>query len=133
MSDYSPFAKNLGSSKVVIIIVYVNDFLFFKADFIKINIVKFFLTDQYKMKDLGSCGQFTEIKREQNLEQNLEAKTISLSQRFYIMKILENADMLDSKPIYSSIVSGINFCKNENKPPDENFKRLYQSHIGTHM
>ncbi len=80
MSDYSAFAKNLGTSKVVIVIVYIDDFLFFRLDLMEINILKSFLADQYKMKDLGSCGQFTGIK----LEQNLKAKTISLSQKIYI-------------------------------------------------
>ena len=41
------------------------------------------------MKDLGPCGQFTEIK----LERNLEKKTISISPKVYIEKALENANM----------------------------------------
>lgn len=45
MSNYSDFAKNLGTSKVVIIIVYVDDFLFFGPDFMEINIVKSFLAN----------------------------------------------------------------------------------------
>lgn len=32
MSDYSAFAKHVGTSKVVIVIVYVNNFLFFGPD-----------------------------------------------------------------------------------------------------
>ncbi len=56
MSDYSAFAKNLATSKVVIVIVYVDDFLFFGPDLTEINIVKSFLANQYKIKDLGSCG-----------------------------------------------------------------------------
>ena len=129
MSDYSAFAKNLGTSKVVIVIVYVDDFLFFGPDLTEINIIKSFLADQYKMKDLGSCGQFTGIK----LERNLEAKTISLSQRVYIQKALDQAGMLDSKPVHSPLVSGIDFIKNVNEPADEDFIRLYQSYVGTHM
>lgn len=72
--DYSAFAKNLDINKVVIVIVYVDNFLFFESDLIKTNIVKSFLADQYKMKNLRSCGQFTSIK----LKQNLEVKIISL-------------------------------------------------------
>lgn len=75
MSDYLAFVKNLGTSKIVIIIVYINNFLFFRLDLVEINIVKSFLADQYKIKNLNSYGQFISIK----LEQNLEAKTISLS------------------------------------------------------
>ena len=59
------------------------------------------------MKDLGSCGQFTGIK----LKRNLEAKIISLSQRVYIQKALDQAGMLDSKPVHSPLVSGIDFIK----------------------
>ena len=129
ISDYSVFAKNLGTNKVVIVIVYVDDFLFFGPDITEIHIVKSFLADQYKMKDLGSCGQFIGIK----LERNLEAKTISLSQRVYIQKALEHANMLDSKPVHSSLVSGIDFSKNLNKLLDKDFIYLYQSHVGTHM
>ncbi len=129
LSDYLAFAKNLGTSKFVIVIVYIDDFLLFGPDLTKINIVKYFLANQYKMKDLGSCRQFTEIK----LEQNLKANTISLPQRVYIQKILDQASMLDSKPIHSLLISGIDFIKNINKLANEDFIYLYQSYISTHM
>lgn len=73
------------------------------------------------MKNLGSCEQFTGIK----LKQNLEAKTISLSQRIYTQKALNQTSMLDSKPIYSPFFSGIDFCKNVNESADKDFIRLY--------
>ena len=74
MSNFSAFANNLGTSKVVIVIVYIDNFLFFRPDLTEINIVKSFLANQYKMKDLSSYGQFSKIK----LKQNLKAKTILL-------------------------------------------------------
>lgn len=43
MSNYSAFAKNLCITKVVIIIVYIDNFLFFKADLIEIHIIKVIL------------------------------------------------------------------------------------------
>ncbi len=129
MSDYSAFAKNLGTSKVVIVIVYIDNFLFFRLDLTEIKIVKSFLANQYKMKDLGSCGQFTRIK----LEQNLKTKTISLSQRVYIQKALDQAGMLNSKPVHFPLVSGIDFIKNVNEPANEDFICLYQSYIDTHI
>lgn len=55
MSDYSAFSKNLGTSKVVIVIVQMDNYLFFGPNLMEINILKSFLVDQYKMKDLGSC------------------------------------------------------------------------------
>ena len=62
ISDHSAFIKNLGSSKIIIVIVNVNNFLIFEPDFSKSNIVKSFLGDQYKMKNLGFYKQFTKIK-----------------------------------------------------------------------
>lgn len=52
--NYSAFTKNLDISKIVIVIIYIENILFFRSDFIKINIAKSFLADQYKIKDLGS-------------------------------------------------------------------------------
>ena len=66
--DYSAFAKNLETSKVVIVIIYVDDFLFFGPDIQEINMMKKYLADRYKMKDLGSFGQFTGIKLDRNTD-----------------------------------------------------------------
>ena len=41
--------------------------------------------------------------------------------------------MLDFKPVYSPLISGIDFIKNVNKLADKNFIHLYQSYVGTHM
>ena len=45
ISDYSAFAKNLGTSKVVIVIVNIDNFLNFGSDLVEISIVKSFLAD----------------------------------------------------------------------------------------
>lgn len=107
ISDYLVFIKNLGTTKVVIVNIYVNDFFFIMSDITKINFVKSFLDDQYKIKDLGSYLQFMETR----LERNLEEKTISLSQKLYIEKTLEYADILDCEFVHTLIFSGINFQK----------------------
>lgn len=121
--DYSTFVKNLDTNKIVIIIVYIDDFLFFEPDFTEINIVKSFLVDQYRMKNLGSY----------KLEQNLETKIILLFQRVYIQKTLEYTNMIDSKLVYSPLILRIDFSKNINKPLNEDFIRFYQSYINTHI
>ena len=41
--------------------------------------------------------------------------------------------MSDLKPVHCPIVSGVDFWKNLDEPADEEFIRLYQSHVGTHM
>lgn len=121
VSDYLAFVKNHGTSKVVIIIIYIDNFFFFGPNFTKINLVKSFLSNQYKMKDLGPCGQFTRIK----LEQNLEKRTISLSQKIYLEKALDYANMIKSKPVYFLIVFAVNFWKNLKELVDKKLIHLY--------
>ena len=89
----------------------------------------FFLAEQYKMKDLGSCGQFTGIK----LEQNRNKRTITLFQKVYLEKSLEHANISNSKPVHCPIISGIDFRKNLENLADKEFIRLYQSHVSTYM
>ena len=129
VSDYSAFAKNLGTSKVVIVIVYVDEFLFFEPDIQEINTVKKYLADRYNMKDLGPCGQFTGIK----LNQNTDKKTISLSQELYLLKALDHVGVSDCKPALSPIVANTNLTKNPEDASEEEFIRSYQSYLGTHM
>lgn len=129
MLNYLLFAKNSNTNKIFIVIVYINNYLFFRPNFIKINIIKSFLIEKYKIKNLGSCKQFLEIK----LEQNLEKKLILLSQKVYIKKVLKYTHILNSKLIYFFIIFKINFYKNKNKLLDENFTSFYQSLIHKHM
>lgn len=54
ISNYLAFAKNFDISKIAIVIIYINHFLFFKPNLIEINIIKFFLANKYNIKDLSS-------------------------------------------------------------------------------
>lgn len=59
------------------------------------NIINLFLVNWYKMKNLGSGGQFIRTK----LNQNVDEKIIFLFQEVYVKKDLKHANMLDYKPI----------------------------------
>ena len=129
LSDYSAFAKNLGTDQVVIVIVYVDDFLFFGLDIAEINSIKRFLSETFKMKDLRPCGQFTGIK----IECQIEEKTISLSKEIYFQKTLEHPGLSDCKPVHYLVVVNTDYTKDPQEPTDKEFNQTYQSHIGTHM
>lgn len=81
------------------------------------------------MKNLDSYGQFIKIK----LKQNLEVKTISLSQRIYIQKTLKYANILDSKSIYFFFILKINISKSINKLLNKDFQHFYKSYDSTHI
>ncbi len=121
ISDNSVFAKNLGTRKVVIIIVCVDHFLFFGPDIQEINTVKKYLADRYKMKDLWPCGQFTGIK----LDRDTDNKKISLSQEVYFRKALNHVGMSDCKPALSPIVANIDLTGNPEDASDEELIRNY--------
>ena len=84
LSDHFALGKNLETDQVGIIIVYIDDFLFFGPNIVEINSIKRFLSETYKMQDLGSYCQFTGIKMERQMKQ----KTICLSWKIYVQKLL---------------------------------------------
>lgn len=95
----------------------------------EINIIISSLANWYKIEDLGSYRQFTEIR----LNQNFEKKTISLSQRVYIKNVLKYTDILNYKLVFTPIFSRINFWKNINKLINEKFVCFYQFHIDIYI
>ena len=113
---------------MVIVIVNFDDFPFFGPDIQVINTVKKYLADQYKMKDLRSFGQFTEIK----LDRNTDKKTISLSPKLFC-KAFDLVAMSDCKTALSSIVANTYFTKNPTNASDEELIQNYQSHLGTYI
>lgn len=129
MSDYSVFIRNAGTTRVVIVIVYVDDFLVFGPNMSDIDIIKWWLATHYKIKDLGPCSQFLGMK----VERNEELRTISISQEAFINKALIAAEMEDCKGVSSPMIGTPNLLKNPEPVSDQELVQLYQSHIGTQM
>ncbi len=127
--DYSVFIRNPGTDKVVIVVVYVDDFLLFGPDMKEIESVKWWLAAHYKMKDLGPCSQFLGIK----IERDDKLRTISLSQKACIDRALATADMDNCKGASSPMMANPNLIKNTEAAEDKQLIRTYQSHVGTQM
>ena len=75
MSNYSVFIRNAGPRKMIIVVIYIDNFLVFKFDKSKIDNIKWWLNINYKMKDLKTCRQFLGIK----VERDNDHLTISIS------------------------------------------------------
>ena len=129
MSDYSVFNRNAGIPRVVIVIIYVDDFLAFGPNMSEIKNLKRWLAANYKMKDLGPCSQFLGMK----VERDEERRTISISQEAFINKALTAADMQNCKGVTSPMIVNSKLAQNPESAADAELIQLYQSHIGTQM
>lgn len=86
----------------LILIVYVDDILLTRNNISKIQAVKGFLNCEFTIKDLGEIDCFLGI-------QILHTKEgIWISQQKYICDILQEANMLDTKPVDTPLPTG---CK----------------------
>ncbi|XP_043700114.1 uncharacterized protein LOC122650799 [Telopea speciosissima] len=85
------FIRRQGS-KLVVLVVYVDDIIISGNDESGIADVKSYLHKQFQMKDLGHLSYFLGI------EVLRSKKGISLSQRKYVLDLLSDTGMLASKP-----------------------------------
>ena len=93
MLHYSVYIQNAELPRVVIVLVYIDDFLVFGTDKAEIDNVKWWLATNYKIKDLGPCSHFLGIE----VERNKDLRTISISQEAFINKALTATDTQDCK------------------------------------
>jgi hypothetical protein len=89
--DYSLFTKVQGKVFIALL-VYVDDIVLASNDVDSVTQLIVFLNSKFKLKDLGTLKFFLW------LEISRTSKGISLSQRKYILEILEDSGLLAAKP-----------------------------------
>lgn len=104
----------------IVLIVYVDDILLTGNDEGKIAEIKEFLHAEFTIKDLGATDFFLEIEIAQSLD------GLMVSQKRYIINILQEHNMMDANPCATPIPSD---CKLNNKDgvplqKPENYRRL---------
>lgn len=90
-SDYSLFFKGSGSTYVALL-VYVDDIVITGASPTEIQFLKNALSTEFKLKDLGNVRHFL------GLEIARSKSGIFISQRQYVLKLLEDMGLLAAKP-----------------------------------
>jgi hypothetical protein len=90
-ADYSLFTKTCNN-KFTAILIYVDDIVLTGNDFSEIQLVKSFLNDKFKIKDLGQLRYFL------GLEVARSSSGIMLNQRNYTLELLSDTGMLAAKP-----------------------------------
>ena len=91
------FFKHTGEEKIVILIVYVDNIIVTENDCDEIRRLKEILAKEFEIKDLGILRYFLGI------EVARSSKGIFVSQRKYVLDLLQETSMLGCKPTYTPI------------------------------
>ncbi|KAL4292078.1 hypothetical protein GQ457_14G019000 [Hibiscus cannabinus] len=96
-SDASLFTKGEGSDFIALLI-YVDDVVIVSPNSTEISLIKQFLHDSFKIKDLGKLKFFL------GFEVARSPKGINFCQRKYTLDLLKDSGFLESKPVSTPIL-----------------------------
>lgn len=105
-ADCSLFIKT-GSSYFLALLVYVDDIIIISNALEEVRLFKVFLNEKFKLKDLGNLKFFLGLEVARN-------KTgISVSQRHYALKLLEETGMLSCKSVTTPMDANIKITRED--------------------
>ncbi|CAM9001526.1 unnamed protein product [Rhodiola kirilowii] len=118
-ADHALFLKKLGE-KLIALIIYVDDMIVTGNDFTEMEKLKDHLSTEFEMKDLGKLNYFLGI------EVSRSNQGIFLSQRKYVLDLLEETGMLGCEPIMSPMEQnhGLEECTDQIPTNKERYQRL---------
>ena len=119
-ADHTMFIKR-SNGKIAILIVYVDDIIMTGDDMNEIISLKALLAQEFEIKDLGSMKYFL------GMEVARSNKGIFISQRKYILDLLEETGMLGCKPADSPIEANHHLGSNVGELTE---KERYQRLVG---
>lgn len=102
-ADPGLFTNSSTSDDMVLILVYVDDLIICSKDTQKINEVKKQIGSAFKARDLGDLTWFLGIR----VQRDRERRLIMLDQKQYALHVLERFGMMDSKPVKTPMVQGL--------------------------
>ena len=99
--DSCVYYKKCDDGSMVYLLIYVDDMSIAAKDMKEIQVIKDQLNVEFYMKDLGAAKKILgmEIMRDR------EEKTLHLSQKNYIEKVLRRFNMHDAKPVTTPLAA----------------------------
>ncbi|KAM1895745.1 hypothetical protein ACFX13_044458 [Malus domestica] len=122
--DNTLFLKR-QNGKVTALIVYVDDMVVTSNDLVEQAALKNYLSTEFEMKDLSSLKYFLGI------EVSRCKSGIFLSQRKYVLNLLEETGMTACKPVSTPLAEGMKYGIDQNQVPVD--KGRYQRLVGRLM
>ncbi|KAL6328004.1 hypothetical protein AAG906_031348 [Vitis piasezkii] len=120
-SDHTLFVKHFRR-KLAIIIVYVDDIILTGDHEEKIDLLKKLLTKEFEIKDLGNLKYFL------GMEIARSKKGIAVSQRKYVLDLLNETGMLGCKPAETPMDTTVKLEESDGSAPVD--KGRYQRLVG---
>jgi hypothetical protein len=119
-ADHSVFLRCSSSNQFIYLVVYVDDIVITGDDHTGIQELKQHLFKHFQTKDLGQLRYFLGIEVAQS------KAGIAISQRKYVLDILEETGMLDCKPADTPMDPNVKLLPNQGEPyPDPGrYRRL---------
>ena len=93
------FVKKFEGGDFLILLLYVDDMLIVGRDQAKIQMLKKALNQTFAMKDLGSARQILGL----HIIRDRSKWQLWLSQERYVTKVLQRFNMLEAKPVGSTL------------------------------
>ncbi|RVW78478.1 Retrovirus-related Pol polyprotein from transposon TNT 1-94 [Vitis vinifera] len=121
-SDHTLFVKHFPEGKLAIIIVYVDDIILTGDHEEKIDLLKKLLTKEFEIKDLGNLKYFL------GMEIARSKKGIVVSQRKYVLDLLNETGMLGCKPAETPMDTTVKLEESDGSAPVD--KGRYQRLVG---
>ncbi|WJZ84163.1 hypothetical protein VitviT2T_003782 [Vitis vinifera] len=121
-SDHTLFVKHFPEGKLTIIIVYVDDIILTGDHEEKIDLLKKLLTKEFEIKDLGNLKYFL------GMEIARSKKGIAVSQRKYVLDLLNETGMLGCKPTETPMDTTVKLEESDGSVPVD--KGRYQRLVG---
>ena len=121
-SDHTLFVKHFLEGKLIIIIVYVDNIILTGNHEDKIDLLKKLLSKEFEIKDLGNLKYFL------GMEIARSKKGIAVSQRKYVLDLLNETGMLGCKSAETPMDSTVKLEESDGSPPVD--KGRYQRLVG---
>ena len=121
-SDHSVFYHHTSSGQCIYLIVYVEDIVIIDSDQDGIHKLKQHLFSHFQTKDLGKLKYFLGIEIAQS------KSSVVMSQRKYILDILEETGMLNCKPVDTPMDPNVKLVPGQGEPLQDprRYRRLVE-------
>ena len=109
-ADHSVFYHHNSSSQCIYLVVYVDDIVITGSDQEGIQIIKQHLFNHFQTKDLGKLKYFLGLEIAQS------SLGMVMSQRKYVLDILEETGMLECKPVDTPMDPNVKLVPGQGEP-----------------